>query len=460
MKNRFHATRTSICPVCLKQVPADHVEDDQGVFLEKLCPEHGPYRSRIAADYDWFSGLGHYTAFTVKPEIRQTRIEKGCPYDCGECGAHRQKSVFFLFEITSRCNLNCPICLGRPNGKRKDITPDEMAGMIQTVLDYAGQPPILTMGGGEPTLHPDFFNLVHMAKASGIADIWVYTNGVKISEDETLARRLVDENLYIVLQWDGFDDAIYETLRGRKLLSSKHLALSHLKEAGARIGICPTITAGVNDHNLGDLFQFFKKDPSIVMLDIAVMAFVGKGSGFETGRESRITAQDILIGLEQQTGGEIRVSDFSPISFSNPECLQIAYLFALPDGGFIPLKRFLEPQDFDALIMNTPLIELNAEKEDVFRDVINRLWAEGKENDDTRLGLASLKHIVKNLFDKPLDLVEFTQRSRDLVKTVLVHAYMDGLNFDLGRTKMCISRTVQPDGRLIPTCAYNTVHRQ
>jgi hypothetical protein len=54
---------------------------------------------------------------------------------------------------------------------------------------------------------------------------------------------------------------------------------------------------------------------------------------------------------------------------------------------------------------------------------------------------------------------EFKDRSQNLVKVVLVHSYMDGLNFDVGRTKMCISRTMLPDGRLMPTCAYNVVHR-
>jgi uncharacterized radical SAM superfamily Fe-S cluster-containing enzyme len=54
---------------------------------------------------------------------------------------------------------------------------------------------------------------------------------------------------------------------------------------------------------------------------------------------------------------------------------------------------------------------------------------------------------------------EFKARSQNLVKAVLVHSYMDGLNFDVGRSKMCISRTMLADGRLMPTCSYNVVHR-
>ena len=69
--------------------------------------------------------------------------------------------------------------------------------------------------------------------------------------------------------------------------------------------------------------------------------------------------------------------------------------------------------------------------------------------------------MIDTLFPKEgaLSSEEMKARSMDLVKVVLVHSYMDGLNFDLGRSKKCISRTVLPDGRLMPTCAYNVVHR-
>ena len=36
----------------------------------------------------------------------------------------------------------------------------------------------------------------------------------------------------------------------------------------------------------------------------------------EQGKANRITSQDVLVSLEEQTGGEIRESDFSAVSFS------------------------------------------------------------------------------------------------------------------------------------------------
>jgi uncharacterized radical SAM superfamily Fe-S cluster-containing enzyme len=461
MKRIFHESRASICPTCHRILIADLVEDEQGVHYEKFCPDHGSFTTRIAVDYEWLSSLQQFAAQTVTPASRQSAIARGCPMDCGECAGHRQKSAFFLFEITNACDLNCPICLGNPDEHGRFVSIREMESMVKNILTYAGPGQIVTLGGGEPTVHPEFFDLVSLLKQSGFEDIWVYTNGRRIASHPDFARRMAKENLYVVLQWDGFSDGIYTTLRGKALLDEKRRALEYLKTAGSKIGLCPTIVAGVNDQELGKLYEMFLTDSAIGTLDVATMAYVGKGGTFNQGREHRTTAQDVLTCLEAQSGGTIRASDFSPVSFSHPECLQIAYHFPLPSGGFIPLKRFLDPQDYQALILNKPLLVLNAELETVFRDVVNRLWASGKKDPDTVKGLAAIRHLIEMLFPTTgaLSPEEFKARSQNLVKVVLVHSYMDGLNFDVGRTKMCISRTMLADGRLMPTCAYNVVHR-
>ncbi|MHC4258801.1 MAG: radical SAM protein [Planctomycetota bacterium] len=461
MKRTFHQTRTSICPECHRILGADYVQDEQGLHLEKYCPQHGTFTTRVAADHDWLSSRQQYAAHTVVPASRQTAVSNGCPSDCGECADHRQKAAFFLFEVTNACDLNCPVCLGEPSRKGHFVSLAEVKSMLDAVLAYAGPAQYITLGGGEPTLHPQFFELVDILKKNGMEDIWVYTNGRRIAKDAGFAKQIADRGLYVVLQWDGFTDEAYKVLRGRELLEEKQRALTNLKKAGARLGLCPTLVSGVNDKELGRIYELFVSDDAIGTLDVATMAYVGKGSRFEPGRSCRIAAQDVLACLEEQTGGKIRESDFSAVSFSHPECLQIAYLLACPDGAFFPLKRFLEPEDYQALIADKPLLALDSEVEDAFNDVVNRLWAKRDENLDISIGLQAMRHAIDILFPETgrLSAEELKSRSMDLVKVVLVHSYMDGLNFDIGRTKMCISRTVLPDGRLMPTCAYNVVHR-
>ncbi len=457
----LHNTRTSICPVCHHILGADYVQDEKGLCLEKFCPEHGDFSTRIAGDYKWLQDRQQYAACTVVPAIQRKPVKNGCPFDCGECDGHRQKSAFFLFELTSSCDLNCPICLGQPIERGRFITTAQAKTMVKAVLDYAGPGQIVTLGGGEPTLHPEFFEIVDILRDNDMQELWLYTNGRRIAKDPNFARRLSEHDLYVVLQWDGFSDDIYTKLRGTKLLEEKHRAMENLKSNKVRTGLCPTVVSGVNDGELGRIYDMFISDGLISTLDIATMAYVGRGSNFQQGLQNRTTSQDVTMLLEKQTGGTIKDSDFSPVSFSHPECLQIAYLLARPDGGFFPLKRFLDLGDYKALICNKPLLDLNPGVEAAFNDVINKLWAKKDADPDVSTGLKVLRHLIDMLFTegRPLSVEEFKAKSASLVKVVLVHSYMDGLNFDIGRTKMCISRTVLPDGRLMPTCAYNVVHR-
>lgn len=461
MNRVFHQSRVSICPECRRLLAADYVESEKGLFLEKRCPEHGRLSTRVSHNFGWLSSQQSFAAKSFEPLVRQTKAEQGCPWDCGECPEHRQKAAFFLFEITDSCDLNCPICLGDPRPNGSFVSLKEFEAMVAAVLAYAGPGQICTLGGGEPTLHPEFFELVRILKSQGFPDIWVYTNGRRIARDHNFAEQLATEQLYVVLQWDSFDDEVYQLLRGQPLLKEKRQALAHLKSSGVRLGLCTTAVAGVNDGELGRIYLTFLEDRAISTLDIATMAYVGKGERWELGREDRITSQDVIMDLENQTSGRVAMSDFSPVSFSHPECLQIAYHLAEPNGDFIPLKRFLEAHDWKALIEDKPLLTIDAKMEGLFKEVVDKLWAGETEDALRQRGLAALRYLIETLFPSSgaLSPEEMKTRSTDLVKVALIHSYMDGLNFDVGRSKMCISRTVLPDGRLVPTCAYNVVHR-
>ena len=46
MSERLGST-WSLCPVCMRKIPAEKVAEEGDVYLEKTCPEHGPTRTLI-----------------------------------------------------------------------------------------------------------------------------------------------------------------------------------------------------------------------------------------------------------------------------------------------------------------------------------------------------------------------------------------------------------------------------
>src|SRR5213593_3470457 len=88
-------------------------------------------------------------------------------------------------------NLTCPICYSESSPHRPT---HRTLGQIEFMLDCAvrneGEPDVVQISGGEPTLHPDFFAVLDMAKARPIRHLMVNTNGLRIAQDAAFARRL------------------------------------------------------------------------------------------------------------------------------------------------------------------------------------------------------------------------------------------------------------------------------
>ncbi|HZK29444.1 MAG TPA: radical SAM protein, partial [Clostridia bacterium] len=135
--NKILSWTQSVCPVCLKRMPAKRVAKGKAVYLEKTCPEHGDFSVEV-----WGGHLSYEDWNRVKepstPVNPATVVSRGCPFDCGLCTDHRQHSCCVLLEVTQRCNLRCPICFASSGDAADDLP-------IETLLDTLRD--LLTRGG-------------------------------------------------------------------------------------------------------------------------------------------------------------------------------------------------------------------------------------------------------------------------------------------------------------------------
>ena len=64
-------------------------------------------------------------------------------------------------------------------------------------------------------------------------------------------------SLYVVhLQFDGFDDEVYQKIRGQKLLDIKFQALNNLKKLGLSVDLKVTVVKGVNEKEMSKILKF------------------------------------------------------------------------------------------------------------------------------------------------------------------------------------------------------------
>lgn len=86
-------------------------------------------------------------------------------------------------SITEACNMNCIHCRENLNGGRRELTADDVKTIMKFVRKYTPTYKDITISGGEPFLHSDFFSILQIVKENGGEDISITTNGTLITEE-------------------------------------------------------------------------------------------------------------------------------------------------------------------------------------------------------------------------------------------------------------------------------------
>ena len=127
MDDVLHTTE-SLCPVCLKKIPARYVRRDGKAYLDKECPEHGPFEVLFWNDADMYEAW-RKQGIHAPAKDRGKPLEGECPFDCGLCDEHRRGTCTAILEITYRCNMNCSICFADANTERFEPDAEQIRRM-------------------------------------------------------------------------------------------------------------------------------------------------------------------------------------------------------------------------------------------------------------------------------------------------------------------------------------------
>lgn len=262
MKTRdyiYYDYTKSLCPTCLSLVDTKIVFQDDKVWMLKHCKTHGEMKSMIADDVTYYKQLRNYNKQSEMPLKFNTKVHYGCPYDCGLCTDHEQHSCLTIVEVTDRCNLSCPTCYASssPNyGRHRTL--EEIEKMFDAVVENEGEPDVVQISGGEPTVHPDFFAILDIAKRKPIKHLMVNTNGIRIAKDikfvEKLAGYMPDFEIY--LQFDSFKPEVLQKLRGEDLTEVRRKAIEHLNQFNISTTLVITLQKGENDDEIGKIIEY------------------------------------------------------------------------------------------------------------------------------------------------------------------------------------------------------------
>lgn len=158
--------------------------------------------------------------------------------------------ICLTWEWTYACNLACEHCLS--SSGRRD--PDELStAEIKAVIDELERMQVfyVNVGGGEPTIRSDFWELLDYAVAHHVG-IKFSTNGVRITPER--ARRLAGTDYVDVqISLDGATREVNDAVRGAGSYDTAMAALGNLADAGMRDF---KISVVMTRHNIGQLDEF------------------------------------------------------------------------------------------------------------------------------------------------------------------------------------------------------------
>ena len=137
--------------------------------------------------------------------------------------------ICLTWELTYACNLECVHCLSS-SGRRdpRELTTAEAKGVLDELHDL--QVFYINIGGGEPMIRRDFFELLEYSIGRGIG-VKFSTNGAFIDAEK--ARRLTAmDYLDIQISLDGTDAVTNDAVRGEGSYDTAIQAMEHLRDAG------------------------------------------------------------------------------------------------------------------------------------------------------------------------------------------------------------------------------------
>lgn len=427
----------AICPVCLETVDAVKEQKGNNVWLHKNCPKHGAFSVQIAKDAQRFFDKTYDVE--GKPFKAITSFNGNCGEDCGWCEKHKQHICTGLIEITDACNLSCPICYF---GKKahKHISVEEFKSRLQTLLTVEkGHLDVLQISGGECLLHPQLKEILQIALKEDIGRILINTNGLNLLTDTVIFDFIKQhkDRIEIYLQFDGFDDNVYKTLRGKALLKQKQNILEKLNKA--EIKICLAVT--VYQENLKEIPAILKLAVDLKHISgITFQRLTKVGSATGTKIPS-VLQEDILLAIADS--GYMRYKDLIPLPCSHENCTSLGFLFCQGKKVY-SLGDYVDYSKCKTQISNRIAFDktiLDYMKKNVCKCFVGRV-----------LG-------GNFMLDK---LQEFAQGNgschKDMkIVRIIVKNFMDADTFDWQRAQKCCTGVSVGNGKIIPFCIHNTL---
>ena len=331
------------------------------------------------------------------------------------------------------------------HGKHRTL--EEVERMLDVCVRNEGEPDVVQISGGEPTVHPQFFEILDAAKSRPIRHLMVNTNGIRIAKDRAFVERLASymPDFEIYLQFDSFKPEVLKRLRGEDLTATRHKAIDHLNEFNLSTTLVCTVEKGANDDEIGAIIDYGLKQKCVRGVTFQPVQVAGRVENFDPATD-RITLTEVRQGIIDQSD-LFTPQDIVPVP-CNPDALAMGYALKL-NGEVFPLTRMIDPDD----LLNNSRNTIIYEQDDRLKEHMVKLFSTGTPSDKAH---ETLHRIMCCLPDIDAPELKYENLFR-----IIIMRFIDAYDFDVRAIKRSCVHIVDPKSdKVIPFETMNLFYRE
>jgi uncharacterized radical SAM superfamily Fe-S cluster-containing enzyme len=331
----------SLCPVCVREarqavlsgqfdlgsfvaqnpgeIPAEIVERDGRVLMQKECKKHGRFEDVMSIDPAFlarierlFPGRDYTSPKTPLREHGASSVKYG-------------RGSVLTIDLTNRCNMMCDPCFMDANqvGFVHELGWDDIRQILDDSLRIQPRRQLsVQFSGGEPTLSPEFLRAIRYAREIGYFSVQCASNGIRFAQDPEFCRQAREAGLRLCyLQFDGVTNEANSHRKVGNLFDVKLHAIQNLAAAGIDVVLVVTVVKGVNDDQVGRVVRFaIDNADKVTVVSFQPVSFTGRDEEIDDARRhaQRYTLSHLAHDVKDQLGLTEPGRDWFPLSAMNP----------------------------------------------------------------------------------------------------------------------------------------------
>jgi uncharacterized radical SAM superfamily Fe-S cluster-containing enzyme len=334
----FPRQTDSLCPGCVKdareaifdgkkdwrdlmhekvgEIKAQIIERDGEVWMVKECPIHGKYEDMMAVDAKFLNWIEQNFPGRDIPAHNDEDLHRH-----GSSTVRYGRGSVLTVDLTNRCNMMCDPCFMDANqvGYVHELSWDEIQEILDNALKIKPRRQMsVQFSGGEPTMHPRFFDAIRHARKIGYNSVQAATNGIEFAKSKEYCKGAFEAGLrYAYLQFDGIGNDANSHRQVGNLFDVKLRAIENMHAAGIEIILVTTIVNNLNNDQVGAIVKFAMENPGkISFVAFQPVSFTGRDEDITPERrlKQRYTLSHLAQDVSSQIGRIEPTRDWFPIS--------------------------------------------------------------------------------------------------------------------------------------------------